>query len=57
VGLENNIIGDRQYRDSDALARRELMDAWARRCEGAAGENVLAARVSGVTVHRPFDRF
>jgi hypothetical protein len=39
-------IGDKAeqaYRRSDALARRrELMDAWARHCEGGAGENVLA---------------
>ena len=38
-------VGDeteRAYRRSDALARRrELMDAWARHCEGAAGENVV----------------
>ena len=41
-----HVIGDKAeqaYRRSDALARRrELMDAWARHCEGAAGENVLA---------------
>ena len=40
-----HVIGDKAeqaYRRSDALARRrELMDAWARHCEGAAGENVL----------------
>ena len=40
------VIGDKAeqaYRRSDALARRrELMDAWARHCEGAAGENVVA---------------
>jgi len=39
-------VGDeteRAYRRSDALTRRrELMDAWARHCEGAAGENVFA---------------
>ena len=41
-----HVIGDKAeqaYRRSDALARRrELMDAWARHCEGEAGENVLA---------------
>ena len=41
-----HVIGDKAeqaYRRSDALARRrELMDAWERHCEGAAGENVLA---------------
>ena len=41
-----HVIGEKQeqaYRRSDALARRrELMDAWARHCEGAGGENVLA---------------
>jgi integrase len=41
-----HVIGDKAeqaYRRSDALMRRrELMDAWARHCEGAAGENVLA---------------
>ena len=41
-----HVIGDKAeqaYRRSDALARRrELMDAWARHCEGAAGENVVA---------------
>ena len=41
-----HVIGDKAeqaYRRSDALARRrELMDAWARHCEGAAGENVFA---------------
>jgi integrase len=40
-----HVLGDKveqAYRRSDALARRrELMDAWARHCEGA-GENVLA---------------
>ena len=40
-----HVIGDKAeqaYRRSDALAlRRELMDAWARHCGGAAGENVL----------------
>jgi len=39
-------VGDqteRAYRRSDALARRrELMDAWARHCEGEAGAKVLA---------------
>ena len=41
-----HVIGDKAeqaYRRSDALARRrELMDAWARHCEAAAGENVVA---------------
>ena len=41
-----HVIGDKAeqaYRRSDALARRrELMDAWARFCDGGAGENVLA---------------
>ena len=41
-----HVIGDKAeqaYRRSDALARRrELMDAWAKHCEGAAGENVVA---------------
>jgi integrase len=41
-----HVIGDKAeqaYRRSDALARRrELMDAWAKYCEGAAGENVVA---------------
>lgn len=40
-----HVIGDKAeqaYRRSDALSRRrELMDAWARFCEGAAGESVL----------------
>jgi integrase len=40
-----HVIGDKAeqaYRRSDALARRrEFMDAWARHCETAAGENVL----------------
>jgi integrase len=40
-----HVIGDKAeqaYRRSDALTRRrELMDAWARHCGGAAGENVL----------------
>ena len=39
-------VGDqteRAYRRSDALARRrELMDAWARHCEGGAGAKVVA---------------
>ncbi len=43
-----HVIGDKAeqaYRRSDALTRRrEMMDAWARHCEGAAGENVLAFR-------------
>jgi integrase len=46
-----HVIGDKAeqaYRRSDALARRrELMDAWARHCEGAAGENVLAFKRLG----------
>ena len=34
---------ERAYRRSDALdKRRALMDAWAKHCEGAAGENVVA---------------
>ena len=41
-----HVIGDKAeqaYRRSDALARRrELMDAWARHCEGEPGENVVA---------------
>jgi integrase len=41
-----HLIGDKAeqaYRRSDALARRrELMDAWARHCEGGAAENVFA---------------
>ena len=43
-----HVIGDKAeqaYRRSNALVRRrELMDAWARHCEGegGAGENVLA---------------
>ena len=41
-----HVIGDKAeqaYRRSDALARRrELMDAWAKHSEGAAGENVVA---------------
>jgi integrase len=40
-----HVIGDKAeqaYRRSDALARRrELMDAWARHCEGATDENVV----------------
>ena len=40
-----HVIGDKAeqaYRRSDALARRrELMDAWARHCEAAAGDNVV----------------
>ena len=43
-----HVIGDKAeqaYRRSDALARRrELMDAWARFCDGGAGQNVLAFR-------------
>ena len=41
-----HVVGDKAeqaYRRSDALVRRrELMDAWERHCEGAAGENVVA---------------
>jgi integrase len=41
-----HVIGDKAeqaYRRSDALERRrELLDAWARHCEGAAGESVVA---------------
>jgi integrase len=41
-----HVIGDKAeqaYRRSDALARRrELMDAWARHCEGEANGNVVA---------------
>jgi integrase len=41
-----HVIGDKAeqaYRRSDALSRRrELMDAWARHCEGAVGEHVMA---------------
>ncbi len=41
-----HVIGDKAeqaYRRSDALERRrELMDAWARHCEGASGENIVA---------------
>jgi integrase len=41
-----HVIGDKAeqaYRRSDALTRRrELMDAWARHCEGGAGKNVFA---------------
>jgi hypothetical protein len=40
-----HVIGDKAeqaYRRSDALARRrEPMDAWARHCGGAAGNNVV----------------
>ena len=43
-----HVIGDKAeqaYRRSDALARRrELMDAWALQCEGAAGDNVVALK-------------
>jgi integrase len=43
-------VGDqteRAYRRSDALARRrELMDAWARHCEGEAGAIVVALKRS-----------
>lgn len=43
-----HVIGDKAeqaYRRSDALARRrELMDAWARHCNGAARGNVLALK-------------
>ncbi len=43
-GVLAHVVGgvEGAYRRSDALARRrELMDAWARHCEGGAGENVL----------------
>jgi hypothetical protein len=44
------VIGDKAeqaYRRSDALTRRrELMDAWARHCEGGADDNVLAFKQS-----------
>jgi integrase len=43
-----HVVGDeteRAYRRSDALARRrELMDAWARHCEGDVARNVVAFR-------------
>ena len=43
-----HVIGDKAeqaYRRSDALARRrELMDTWARYCEGEAGANVVALK-------------
>ena len=46
-----HVIGDKAeqaYRRCDALARRrELMDAWARHCEGAAGEKVLGVQAAG----------
>jgi integrase len=46
-----HVIGDKAeqaYRRGDALARRrELMDAWARHCEGAAGDNVVTFRRQG----------
>ena len=42
-----HVTGDRAeqaYRRSDALARRrELMDAWAKHCEDAAGRNVVTS--------------
>jgi integrase len=39
---------ERAYRRSDALARRrELMDAWARHCEGTAGDNVVTFKRLG----------
>ena len=45
-----HVIGDKAeqaYRRSDALERRrELMDAWARYCEGDAGANVVALKRS-----------
>jgi integrase len=47
-----HVIGDKAeqaYRRSDALARRrELMDAWARHCEGGADENVVAFQTAGL---------
>jgi integrase len=46
-----HVIGakaEQAYRRSDALARRrELMDAWARFCDGGAGENVLPFKRPG----------
>jgi integrase len=43
-----HVIGDKAeqaYRRSDALARRrDLMDAWARHCEGGTGDNVVALK-------------
>jgi integrase len=46
-----HVIGDKAeqaYRRSDALARRrELMDSWARHCEGESADNVLAFKRSG----------
>jgi hypothetical protein len=45
-----HVIGDeaeQAYRRSDALARRrEFMDAWAKHCEVAAGDNVVTFRRS-----------
>jgi integrase len=45
-----HVIGDKAeqaYRRSDALERRrELMDAWARFCEGEAGANIVALKRS-----------
>jgi integrase len=44
----SHVVGDeteRAYRRSDSLARRrELMDVWARHCEGATGDNVVAPK-------------
>jgi integrase len=46
-----HVIGDKAeqaYRRSDALARsRDLMDAWARHCQGDTSGNVLALRRPG----------
>jgi hypothetical protein len=42
IRSKGSITGDRLYRRSDAPSQRlKLMDAWARHCEGAAGEKVL----------------
>jgi integrase len=52
-----HVIGDKAeqaYRRSDALARRrELMDAWARHCEGAADENVSAFKRPASRLPKP----
>ena len=48
-----HVIGDKAeqaYRRSDALARRrELMDAWARHCEGGAGDERADVQAAGVS--------
>jgi hypothetical protein len=44
-GVLAHVVGgvEGAYRRSDALTRRrELMDAWARHCEGGVGENVVS---------------